>query len=54
MNARTLSAELNVLDGKLKRGEKLTDEEKTRQREIRRQLHSIHKKRARIYSQNPH
>ena len=52
MSARKLSAELNVLDGKLKRGEKLSDEEKTRQREIRRQLHSIHKKRARIYQQN--
>jgi len=50
MSARKLSAELQVLDGKLKRGEKLTDEEKTRQRDIRRQLHSIHKKRARIYA----
>ncbi|MBU2039577.1 MAG: DNA primase, partial [Gammaproteobacteria bacterium] len=52
MSARKLSAELRTLTSKFERGEKLSDEEKARKRELHQQLHSINKKRARIYARH--
>ncbi|MCT7358251.1 DNA primase [Thalassolituus pacificus] len=52
MNARKLSAELRTLTSKFERGEKLSSEEQARKRELHKQLHSINKKRARIYARH--
>ncbi|QQD24937.1 DNA primase [Venatoribacter cucullus] len=54
MNARQLSAELRHLTQRFERGEKLSPEERARKLELQKQLHHIHKKRARIYNHNPH
>lgn len=50
MSARKLEAELRELTRRFERGDKLSTEERTRKRELQRQLHDIHKKRARIYA----
>ena len=54
MNARQLSAELRSLTQRFERGDKLSPEERARKLELQKQLHHIHKKRARIYNHNPH
>lgn len=50
MSARKLSAEIRQYAQRMQRGEKLNQEERARWREKQRQLHSIQKKRARIYA----
>ena len=50
MSARKLEAELRELTRRFELGDKLSTEERARKRELQRQLHDIHKKRARIYA----
>ena len=50
MNARKLSAEIRHYSQRIERGEKLTAEEKKALQAKQQQLHSIQKKRARIYA----
>ena len=49
IESRQQEAELNRLNAKFSAGEKLTDEERKRQRDLTKQYHSINKKRTSIY-----